>query len=162
MAALDAGEGAGGDLRGRQSAALLVVSGTSTNQPWQDRIVDLRVEDSDQPLTELRRLLEVRRGYQQMETAEAREIAGDIEGALAAYQTAQTLLGDNSEATFWVAVMLAQNGRLDEARDMLAKAVARDPGWGELLRRLPAAGLYDGDPETVEALLSSTPVPAHR
>jgi uncharacterized Ntn-hydrolase superfamily protein len=154
LAALDAGEAAGGDLRGRQSAAMLIVSATGSNQPWRDRLIDLRVEDSADPLGELRRLLTVRRGYQHMEAAEEREVGGDLEGALTAYQAAQTLLGDNSEATFWVAVMLAQNGRPGEARSMLSAAVARDPGWADLLRRLPAAGLYDAGPESIEQLLT--------
>jgi uncharacterized Ntn-hydrolase superfamily protein len=159
LAALDAGEAAGGDLRGRQSAAMLVVSATSSNQPWRDRLVDLRVEDSTDPLGELRRLLTVRRGYHQMEAAEEREIAGDLAGALAAYQTAQALLGDNREATFWVAVMLARNGRIDEARSLLASAVARDAGWADLLRRLPAAGLFEAGPEAIEQLLEGAPAP---
>lgn len=154
LAALDAGEAAGGDMRGKQSAAVLVVSATTSNQPWRDRLVDLRVDDSSDPLGELRRLLTVRRGYHHMESAEEREIAGDIDGALAEYQVAQRLLGGNDEANFWVAVMMINDGRLDEARQALAPVVAREPGWADLLRRLPAAGLVHAPAEAIEQTLS--------
>lgn len=82
MAALDAAEAAGGDIRGRQSAAMLIVKATGSGQPWQDRIVDLRVDDAPDPLGELRRLLSVHRGYEHMEVAEQRENAGDMTGSL--------------------------------------------------------------------------------
>ncbi len=59
LVALEAAQGAGGDLRGKQSAAILVVKGASSGQPWADRLVDLHIEDSPQPLTELRRLLKL-------------------------------------------------------------------------------------------------------
>src|SRR5579864_2634822 len=92
MAALDAGEAAGGDVRGRQSAAMLIVAGTSSGQPWRERVIDLRVEDSDDPLGELRRLLSVQRGYAHMELAEQRELEGDVESSLREYQAARPLL----------------------------------------------------------------------
>src|SRR5260370_702858 len=63
MAALDAAEAEGGDIRGKQSAAMLVVRGAPTGRSWEDRIIDLRVEDSPEPLIELRRLLDIRRAY---------------------------------------------------------------------------------------------------
>jgi uncharacterized Ntn-hydrolase superfamily protein len=157
LAALDAGEAAGGDLRGRQSAAVLVVRAHSTNRPWDDRIVDLRVEDSRDPLGELRRLLTVRRAYQHMEAAEQHEVAGDLNASLAEYQAAVALMPDNDEARFWVAVLLARHQRVDEARRMLAGVADREPGWSELLRRLPAAGLFPADRELLERVLQSEP-----
>jgi uncharacterized Ntn-hydrolase superfamily protein len=158
LAALDAGEAAGGDVRGRQSAAMLIVSATSSSQPWRDRVVDLRVEDSPNPLDELRRLLTLHRGYRRMEGAEERELAGDLDGALAEYEAAGALLGDNDEAGFWSAVLMADAGRIDDARARLNEIVSREPGWAELLRRLPASQsgrwslLRDGD-QVVKALL---------
>ncbi len=155
LAALDAAEAAGGDVRGRQSAALLVVAATSSGQSWRDRVVDLRVDDSPDPLGELRRLLSVHRGYHHMEIAEQREIAGDMDGSLEAYQQARSRLAGNDEAAFWSAILLADAGRVDEARSMLADIVSREPGWGDLLRRLPAAGLLKHGDDTVSSLLGT-------
>jgi uncharacterized Ntn-hydrolase superfamily protein len=155
MAALDAAEAAGGDIRGRQSAAMLIVKGAGSSQPWQDRVVDLRVDDAIDPLSELRRLLSVHRGYQHMEIAEQREIAGDMNGSLRAYEEARRLLAGNDEATFWAAILMADAGRADEARALLADITSREPGWRELLLRLPAAGLLSNAESTVASLLGS-------
>lgn len=154
MAALEAGERAGGDVRGRQSAAMLIVTGTTSSQPWQERVVDLRVDDGRDPLGELRRLLTVHRAYTHMERAEQREVEGDIDGSLSEYQAARPLLQDNDEATFWAGVMLAGSGREDEARALLHGVIERHHGWAELLRRLPSAGLLRGGDVAVERLLT--------
>ena len=155
LAALDAAEGAGGDVRGRQSAAMLIVAATSSGQSWQDRVVDLRVDDLPDPLGELRRLLSVHRGYRQMEIAEQRGIAGDMDGSLEAYQQARWRLAGNDEAAFWSAILLADAGRADEARSMFADIVSREPGWRDLLQRMPAAGLLKHGHDTVSSLLGS-------
>jgi uncharacterized Ntn-hydrolase superfamily protein len=154
MAALDAGEAAGGDVRGRQSAAMLIVSAASSSQPWRERMVDLRVDDSDDPLAELHRLLSVRAAYQHMESAEERELAGDVAGALDEYEAARALLPGNDEATFWTAILMAGNGRTDDARTLLSDIAAREPGWMELARRLPAVGLLPGGDASLQRLLS--------
>ena len=155
MAALEAGERAGGDIRGRQSAAMLIVRGTSSSQSWQDRVVDLRVDDSSDPLAELRRLVDVARAYRHMEQAELREVEGDLEGSLTEYEAARSLLRGNDEAAFWTAILLADAGRVDEARARLEEISAREPGWTELVRRLPAAGLLKNAGATVQALVGS-------
>jgi uncharacterized Ntn-hydrolase superfamily protein len=155
MAALEAAEAAGGDVRGRQSAAMLIVRATGSSQPWQDRVVDLRVDDAPDPLGELRRLLSVHRGYQHMEVAEQREIAGDMNGSLAAYEEARRLLAGNDEATFWAAILMADAGKVDEARSLFTDIVSRESGWSDLLVRLPAAGLLTNGETTVAALLGS-------
>jgi uncharacterized Ntn-hydrolase superfamily protein len=155
LAALDAAEAEGGDIRGRQSAAMLIVSGTASGQPWRERIVDLRVEDAPEPLRELRRLVSVHRGYRLIDVAEQREIAGDLDGALQEYERARALLDGNDEATFWSAILMADAGRVEEARSMLTDISSREPGWSELLRRLPAAGLLANGEATVASLLGS-------
>jgi len=155
MAALDAAEAAGGDIRGRQSAAMLIVSGTSSSQPWQQRLVDLRVEDSADPLGELRRLIGVHRGYQHIDRAEASEVAGDLENALVEFERAGASLAGNDEAAFWSAILMADAGRVEEGRALLADISTREPGWSELLRRLPAVGLLRNGETTVTALLGS-------
>ena len=153
MAALEAGEAAGGDIRGRQSAALLVVSASSSSQPWRDRLVDLRVDDGPEPVGELRRLLNVHESYRHMEAAEEREVSGDLDGALTEYEAARELMQGNDEAAFWSALLLADAGRVDEARALFEPIAAREPGWAELLRRLPAAGLLRDAGGVVDRLL---------
>jgi uncharacterized Ntn-hydrolase superfamily protein len=142
LQALEAGERAGGDVRGRQSAALLIV-GAERNDAWRARIVDLRVDDSADPLVELRRLLDVHRAYSHMEVAEQRQLDADVDGALAAYERARALLRGNDEAAFWTAVLLAEHDRFEDARAMLREISAHEPGWRTLVERLPAAGLLD-------------------
>ena len=112
LAALDAAEAEGGDIRGRQSAALLVVKGTSTGRPWADRVYDLRVEDHPQPLAELRRLVTVARAYNRMNHGDECVAAKDWTCAEREYSAAQALQPENAEMAFWAAVALASNGRL--------------------------------------------------
>ena len=154
LTSLDTAEAAGGDVRGRQSAAMLVVAGASSGQPWRDRRFDLRVEDSADPLGELRRLVTINRGYHRMDIAEEREVAGDVAGALAEYEAARVFLSGNDEATFWSAVLMADAGRVDEARALFDEITAREPGWAELARRLPDTGLLRGGRSVVEELLA--------
>jgi uncharacterized Ntn-hydrolase superfamily protein len=155
LASLDAAEAAGGDIRGRQSAAMLIVAATSSGQPWRERLIDLRVDDASDPLGELRRLVTLHRGYQHIEAAEAREVAGDMEGSLVEFEHARSLLTGNDEAAFWSAILMADAGRVDEAKALLDDIATREPGWSELLRRLPAAGLVRYGEVTVTRLLGS-------
>ncbi len=154
LAALDAGEAAGGDVRGRQSAALLVVSATPSGRPWEDRRVDLRVEDGRDPLGELHRLLALRRAYERADRAELLELRGDVEGALAELRAARELAPGADEHTFWEALLLARSGRVDEGRALLAPLVLEHAGWAQLLRRLPAAGRFPDDPGLIARLLA--------
>jgi len=144
LAALEAAEGEGGDIRGRQSAAIIVVSGTSTGASWLDRKFDLRVEDHPTPVPELRRLVHLQRAYNALNEGDGLVTEGDIEGAMASYTRAMELVPDeatNGEAPFWVGVTLASIGREDEALPYLLRATAQDQRWTELVGRLPAAGL---------------------
>jgi uncharacterized Ntn-hydrolase superfamily protein len=152
LRALEAGEGEGGDVRGRQAARLLVVRAEATDRPWEDVLVDLRVDDHPQPLPELRRLLELKRAYDRLETAEALELERDVEGAFAERRAALAAVPGVAEIAFWTAVSLANAGRGDEARETAAVALAADPGWGELLRRLAERGLAGVTPELAATL----------
>jgi tetratricopeptide (TPR) repeat protein len=89
-----------------------------------------------------------------MESAEEREVAGDLEGTLAAYEAAQRLLPGNDEAAFWVAALLTDRGRIDDARAILRDMVVREPGWADLMRRLPRAGLLRAGDEAIERVLN--------
>jgi uncharacterized Ntn-hydrolase superfamily protein len=152
VVALEAAEREGGDLRGRQSAALLVGAPRATGVPLEERLFDLRVDDHPDPIAELRRLLSLRRAYEHVDVADNLAAAGDFEGALSHYTAAHADHPDNAELAFWHGVALAAHGRETEARPLLEQAYREADGWRELLRRLPAAGLFPHDRELLDRL----------
>jgi uncharacterized Ntn-hydrolase superfamily protein len=143
LAALDAAQAAGGDIRGCQSAALLVVDGKRTDEPWKARKLDLRVEDSAAPLAELRRLVTLARAYDHMNQGDLAIEHDQIDRALEHYGAAARMVPDNAEMLYWQGVALAGHGKHDQAMPVLRKAFEADPAWIELTRRLPAAQLLD-------------------
>lgn len=153
LAALFAAEAEGGDIRGRQSAAIIVVSGAPTGKSWLDRRIDLRVEDHPDPVVELRRLVHTRRAYDAVDRAEQAELRGDIATAAAEFAKADAAASGNVEPAFWHGVTLAASGDVEQARQVLATPFAVHEGWKELLRRLPAAGMFPDDPELIRSLL---------
>ncbi len=155
MLALEAAEGEGGDIRGKQSAAMLVVSGDRSLPAWGGRIIDLRVEDLAEPLVELRRLLTMARAYNLMNEGDEHMTVNAIEQAVEAYAAAEALVPDSHEMIFWHAATLAGAGRVDESLPIFAKAFALWPQWRELIPRLPASGLLPDDPELIEKILSA-------
>jgi len=152
MAALEAAEAAGGDIRGRQSAALMVVSGKPTGKPWVDRKFDVRVDDHPKPLEELKRLLTLQRAYNLMNEGDLALERNDTKAALEAYSGAEALAPGNAEMVFWHAVSLVNVNRVDEALPLLQKTFKMDPRWRELLTRLPKAGLLPEDPKLMARL----------
>ncbi|MDT8435378.1 MAG: DUF1028 domain-containing protein [Gemmatimonadota bacterium] len=155
MSALEAAEAEGGDIRGRQSAALLVVAPHPSGRPWADRRFDLRVEDHEEPLVELRRLLGVARAYLHMNEGDERLTRGDVDGAVEEYRKAEALLPGESEPIFWHAVTLASVGRVEESLPLFAESFAMRPEWRELVPRLGDADLLPDDPGLVERILSA-------
>jgi uncharacterized Ntn-hydrolase superfamily protein len=158
LAALDAAEAEGGDLRGRQSAAMVIVAPRPTGNPLEDRPIDLRVEDHEDPLGELRRLVGMSRAYERVDAGDELAAAGDVDAALVEYEAAHRSQPDNVELAFWHGVALAANGREDEAAPILRRAFAAHPGWIELLERLPAAGLFPDDDELIARLVGTRAV----
>ena len=156
MTALRGAEAEGGDIRGRQSAALLIVSAASTGDPSEDRPVDLRVEDHPDPLGELDRLLTVHRAYAHMNQFDRCQEVGDRQGAWREVAAAEGFAPDNAEIKFWKAIALAEVGRENEARALLEQIYPANAHWAELLRRLPAVGLAPDDPELIERLTRPT------
>jgi len=154
IAALEAAEREGGDIRGRQSAALLVVTGDAREPAWGGRVFDLRVEDHKAPLAELRRLLVMARAYNLMNQGDEYMTDGDVEKAIIAYSSAEALVPDSHEMIFWHAATLAANGRIEEALPLFEKAFDLWPLWRELVQRLPEAGLLPNDSELMEEILA--------
>ncbi|HEX5759767.1 MAG TPA: DUF1028 domain-containing protein [Thermoanaerobaculia bacterium] len=159
LAALEAAEAEGGDVRGRQSAALVVVRAKSTGEPWRDRLVDLRVDDHPQPLAELRRLLTLHRAYDAMNLGDEALAEGKNDAALAHYTRASQLAPEIAELPFWQAVTLFTAGQEERALAIFRDVFAREERWARLVPRLPAAGLLPDDPEKIEKILSVAPPP---
>ena len=157
MAALEAAEKEGGDIRGRQSAAIIVVSGQPTGQLWRDRIIDLRVEDHPDPIVELKRLVKVHRAYEHMNRGDEYLAQEDVEAALKEYSAAEQLTPDNVEMVFWHAVTLASLDRVEESLPLFKKVFKADYNWAVLLPRLPKSGLLPDKPELVKKILSVAP-----
>jgi uncharacterized Ntn-hydrolase superfamily protein len=153
VAALEAAQAAGGDFRGSQSAALLVVRGTPTGKLWEDRVVDLRVEDNLEPVAELKRLLQVHRAYESMNNGDLAIEKGDMAGALRHYEAAQERYPDNEEMVFWRAAMLASNHRLEEALPLFAKVFARNGRWRKAVPEMARLGHIKLTPEQVKTIV---------
>lgn len=152
MLALEAAEAAGGDIRGRQSAALLVVRGESTGRSWEDRLVDLRVEDHEEPLFELRRLLKVHRAYEHMSKGDEALEKGEMPEAMREYSAAEEMFPDSEEMAFWHAVGLVNNGRLEDALPLFRGVFRRNPSWKALVPRLVPCGLLKADQAAVQRI----------
>jgi uncharacterized Ntn-hydrolase superfamily protein len=133
LAALEAAEGAGGDVRGRQSAALTVVP--ANGESWQ-RVVELRVEDDPEPLRELSRLLDLHDAYGEASAGDELAAAGDHDAAGSRYRRAAELAPGNHELLFWSGLSLFAGGETGEGLEALREAIRLQPGWAELLPRL--------------------------
>jgi uncharacterized Ntn-hydrolase superfamily protein len=155
LAALDAAQAEGGDIRGRQSAALVVVTGKPTGQPWKDRTFDLRVDDSAEPLKDLRRLVTLQRAYNHMNAGDLAVEKKDNEGALREYSAAERLVPDNAEMIYWHAVALVNMGRVEDSLPLFKRVFAMDRNWAVLTPRLPKSGLLPDDPKVIERILSA-------
>lgn len=164
LAALDAAQAVGGDIRGRQSAALIVVSGKPTGRPWQDRIFDLRVDDSPEPLKELRRLVTLQRAYNHMDAGDLAVEHKDNEAALREYGAAEQIAANTpgilpsrlAEMTYWHAVALVNMRRVEDSLPLFRKVFAMSDGenWRTLTPHLPKSDLLPDDPKLIERITS--------
>ena len=146
--ALEVGEAEGGDIRGKQSAAILVVGGNNTGKSRAERMFDLRVEDNPAPIKELQRLVTPQRVYLKLNEGDHHLETGKIDAALEAYKTAIALVPDaatQGEVAFWVGVTLADLGHLEDAIPYLVLANRQHNRWADLIPRLPASGLLPDD-----------------
>ncbi len=158
LAALDAAQAAGGDIRGKMSSALLVVRARSSGRPWSgaDRLFDVRVDDHLEPLVELRRLVRLQRAANHSNRGDELMNFKKVDEAVVEYREAMRLAPEISEFVFWFAATLLTIDAEAEATTLFRDLLAKEPVWFEVLKRLPAAGLLPDDPallKRIEALL---------
>ena len=151
---MEAAETVGGDIRGKQSAAILIVGGKEAKNKWEDKIIDLRVEDNEQPVKELSRLLKLHRAYKYMDKGDLAIEHNDMENALKEYDSALNLFPENLEMKFWTAVSLANNQKLKEASELFKTIFTKDNNWRLLTERLPESGLLNLTKKELEDILS--------
>jgi uncharacterized Ntn-hydrolase superfamily protein len=147
---LDAAEATGGDVRGRQSAAIVIAGPGPEPRAFQGVSLDIRIVDHPEPLTELRRLVSLTESHDLLDEEGAAAATGRprMERYAEARQRAPSAVG----LAFRVALELANRGDLEAARRELRVAVTADPRWRTALRRYDAAGRLT-DPSTRAALL---------
>ena len=152
--ALDAGQGVGGDIRGKQSAAIIIVPGKSQGKPWDERTVDLRVDDDEEPIKELRRLYKVYVAYQHMNNGDMAVEKNDMVTAMSEYNAAMKMFPQNLEMQYWTAITLANNKQVDKSLVILKKVFNKDANWKELTKRLPKVNLLTVNDADLKKILS--------
>jgi len=153
ISALEAAQEVGGDIRGMQSAGIMVWSGKSSGKPWADKLIDLRVEDHPEPVKELKRLLAVQRAYDHMNAGDLATEKGDMKLAMDEYNTAMLMFPENIEMKYWTAVTLANNGKLNEALPIFKEVFVKDKNWLELTPCLIKSELLKVSDEDLKKIL---------
>lgn len=153
LLALEAAQKAGGDIRGMQAAAILVVPGSRT-ESWNNTSVNLRVDDAPDPLKELRRLYTVHLAYQHMNNGDLAVEKNNMPLAMQEYNAAMKLFPENLEMKYWTAITLINNKNMAKAIPMLQSIFAKDKNWKELTRRLPPVGLLTVSDKELQKILS--------
>ena len=154
VAALEAAQKEGGDIRGKQSACLLVVKGKATGNLWEDRLIDLRVEDNPEPISEIKRLLKVYRAYEHMNNGDLATEKGDMKLAMDEYNAAMQMFPENLEMKYWTAISLANTGEVEKSLPMFKEIFSKDKNWKELTKRLPAVGLLTVNKDDLSNILN--------
>lgn len=154
VAAMKAAQESGGDIRGKQSAALIVVSKDTPKEPWLDKKIDLRVEDHKTPVEELSRLLNIHRAYEFMAEGDVAMENKNAEAALKAYDAAEELLPTHEEIKFWKAVALVNSDQVKKSIPIFERLFLNDKRWQRLLRRLPSSSLISIDQSALDYLLN--------
>lgn len=159
LAALEAAQREGGDIRGKQSAAILIVKAKGTGKPWAgaDRLFDLRIEDHPDPIVELKRLVRLQRAYARANHGDELVAEKKIDEALKEYAAAAALAPEILELPFWQAVTLTVVGRFAEAEPIFRQVFAKEPYWADLVPRLPAAGQLPDDPTLIARIVALKP-----
>jgi uncharacterized Ntn-hydrolase superfamily protein len=136
LSALKAAQAEKGDIRGKQSAAILIVKGEANGNYWEDTIMDLRVEDNDNPVAELERLIKIHKAYDYMNRGDLAMEVGDSKKAEELYLGAQKLFPENLEMQYWYAINLLNNKDYEKAQRILKSIFKQDDNWRTLTSRL--------------------------
>lgn len=153
LIAMEVAQAVGGDIRGKQSAALLVVRQTPTGNLWEDRVIDIQIADNPEPLKELGRILKVHYAYEHMNKGDLAVEHGDMKLANKEYATAEAMFPDNEEMKYWHAVTLVNNGNIEEALQLFKEVFKQNQNWKTLTPRLVPVGLLDVDEETLSEIM---------
>jgi uncharacterized Ntn-hydrolase superfamily protein len=153
LAALDAAQKEGGDLRGMQSAALIVLTGKATGDLDKDKPFDIRVDESTEPLKELRRLLTVRRAGNYADAGWEAGEKNDLDGLNRGFNMAAKLLPDDPEIAFWHGVFLVKLDRVEDSLPHFRRAFAHGKNWRELLPRCVKAGILPDNKTALKKIL---------
>ena len=154
MASLEAAEEEGGDIRGKQSASMLVVSGEPTGIPWEDIVMDIRVDDHTEPLKELRRLIRIHKAYQHANMGDKLMENKEIDEAMLQYEQAASLYPKNPELPYWSAVTLASTGNIDAALPIFLDVFSKSPKLKDLTPRLVTSGLLPDNKKLIEKIMN--------
>jgi uncharacterized Ntn-hydrolase superfamily protein len=141
LASLKAAENERGDIRGKQSAAILIVKGEASGNSWEDTIMDLRVEDHENPIAELERLMQIHKAYDFMNKGDLAMEKGNSEEAESLYLNAQKLFPDNLEMQYWYAINLLNNKQFEKAEPILKSIFKQNKDWKTLTSRLVVSKL---------------------
>ncbi len=157
LQALEAAQKEGGDIRGQQSAAILVVKAQPTGKPWKDWVYNLRVEDNPEPLKELRRLVRLQRAYNLNGQGDDFMAEKKSAEAMTAYEASAKLAPEVVELQFWAALTMYTNGRESEGLKLFREVFARERLWVDLIPRLAKVGLFPDDPKKIEEVQKQRP-----
>jgi uncharacterized Ntn-hydrolase superfamily protein len=155
ISTLEAAQSVGGDIRGMQSASIMIWKAQATAEPWNDKLIDLRVEDNPEPVKELKRLLQVQRAYEHMNNGDLATEKNDMILAMKEYNAAMDMFPDNLEMRFWTAVTLANNGKVDDALPLFRQVFSIDKNWYNLTVRLPKSDLLKVSEEDMNKILDA-------
>jgi uncharacterized Ntn-hydrolase superfamily protein len=154
LQAMQAAEREGGDLRGRQAAALIVVAAEPGTDAKGDRVIDLRIDDHPDPVGEIGRQLSYARAHQRAARSREKMLAGELAGALADLDACCAACPDEPDFLTRRALVLLALGRMGEAREAMERACANNPGWAEFALRFADAGILPIPRQTVEPLVA--------
>jgi uncharacterized Ntn-hydrolase superfamily protein len=146
LRALEAAEAEGGDVRGRQSSAIVIVEGALQPNAWKGRVLDARVDDHPDPVPELRRIVNLYEAYALFDPDQT-----DL-GEAEAYAEARRRAPEAMELVFWMGIEHAKRGEIAEARRELAIAFAADARWRTTLQHLADANREGMSPELAAQL----------
>jgi len=153
IASLKAAQNEKGDIRGKQSASILIVKGKATGNSWEDTVMDLRVEDNENPLQELERLIKIHNAYEFMNQGDLAMEDGNSKKAEELYLKAQNLFPENLEMQYWYAINLLNNNNFEKAKPILKSIFMKDPNWRTLTSRLVKSKLLVISKDDLESVL---------